>query len=56
MTDEIIVLDAYGSYPGRPNWDPHADIDENGRIDMTDLMLVLDHFGQTWQKSWQQLG
>jgi hypothetical protein len=27
--------------PGRPRWDPAADVDGNGRVDAGDLKLVL---------------
>jgi hypothetical protein len=46
MTDLITVLRAFGSTPGKPTWNPIADVDQNGRVDMTDVMVVLVNFGK----------
>jgi len=46
MTDVVIVLDAFGSTPGKPNWNPVADINRDDKIDMTDIIIVLDNFGK----------
>jgi len=54
--DEMLVLDAYGSSPGAPNWDLAADIFPasityppfaDNYIDMNDLMLVQANMGMT---------
>jgi hypothetical protein len=40
---------AFGSHAGPPpdpNWNPGADIDQNGRIDVLDIALVCQNFGQ----------
>jgi len=46
MTDVVIVLDAFGSTPGKPNWNPIADINMDYKVDMTDVIIVLDNFGK----------
>jgi parallel beta-helix repeat protein len=46
MQDVIAVLDAFGSYPSHPRWNPIADINSDGRIDMEDIIIVLTNFGQ----------
>jgi len=47
MDDISAVLDAFGSYPGHPRWNPNADLDPNNRIDMSDVVLVLSNFGKS---------
>jgi len=39
-------VSAFGSTPTKPNWDPRADIDQNGRVDMTDVVIVVSNFGK----------
>ena len=46
MGDVISILYAFGSSPGKPNWNPNCDIDNEGRVDMTDIMIALYNFGQ----------
>ena len=46
MGDVVIVLGAFGSTPGKPNWNVAADVDGNGRVDMGDVVVVLTHFGE----------
>jgi len=46
MSDIYIVIQAFGSYPGHPRWNPVADIDQNGAIDMRDIYIVLKNFGK----------
>jgi len=54
--DEMLVIDAFGSSPGAPNWDLAADIFPasityppvaDNYIDMSDLMLVQANMGMT---------
>lgn len=40
MEDLFIVSDAYGSYPGDPNWNAEADLNNDVLIDMIDVTLV----------------
>jgi parallel beta-helix repeat protein len=47
MQDIYIVIQAFGSYPGQPRWNPSADIDKDDRISMGDIYLVIINFGKT---------
>jgi hypothetical protein len=47
MADVIIFEDAFGSYPGHPRWNPAADINENGKCDLNDVVTLLMHWGKT---------
>jgi hypothetical protein len=42
------VIQAFGSYPGQPRWNPSADIDKDDRISMRDIYLVITSFGKTY--------
>jgi hypothetical protein len=44
--DFVILANAYGSRPGDPNWNPNADLDNNGVIGLTDLVTLAIHYGQ----------
>jgi len=46
IQDITIVAVAYGSKPGDPNWNVKADLNNDDRIDMADLMLVTNDFGK----------
>jgi hypothetical protein len=46
MDDVVIVLDAFGSTPGKPNWNIDCDINNNSKVDMGDIVIVLEHYGQ----------
>jgi hypothetical protein len=48
VRDVSRVVRAYGSYPGHPRWDPHADMDKDSRIGVRDVSLVAREFGKTW--------
>lgn len=45
MQDVILVLDAFGSYPGHPRWNPSCDLNTDLKVDMADLTIVLNNFG-----------
>jgi hypothetical protein len=47
MADVDILVKAFGSYPGHPRWNPAADVNNNGVVDLNDVVTVLMHFGQT---------
>jgi len=49
VRDVAIVALAFGSTPADPNWDPRADVDENGAIDTVDLSTVARNFGVSAQ-------
>ena len=49
ILDVYIVVAAFGTLPGMPDWDPRADLAEpTGLIDGRDLIVIFDHFGQTY--------
>jgi hypothetical protein len=49
LLDLYIVIVAFGTLPGMPDWDPRADLAEPaGLIDGRDLIVIVDHFGQTY--------
>jgi hypothetical protein len=39
--DVSIVARALFTWPGRPRWNPVADIDDDGRVNLHDLFLVV---------------
>jgi len=47
MKDMSIVAWSFGSYPGHPRWNPEADLDRNGQVNMRDIAIVARNFGQT---------
>jgi parallel beta-helix repeat protein len=46
MGDIVALCDAFGSKPGKPNWNANCDLDKDGKITMGDIVIGLDHFGQ----------
>jgi len=46
IVDAIILADAFGAENGDPNWNPDADFNLNGRIDILDAIALVAHFGQ----------
>jgi hypothetical protein len=46
MTDIALVAAAFGSNPASPNWNPYADINHDGVVDILDVALVASNFGQ----------
>jgi len=42
-----IVAQAFGSYPGHPEWNPEADLNRDGKVDIIDLAMVASNFGKT---------
>ena len=47
MSDIITILYAFGSTPGKPNWNPACNLEGNGRIVMGDVVIALLNFGKT---------
>ncbi len=45
IIDLATVARAFGSKPGAVNWNPDADLDKNGIIDIRDLSIVAFYFG-----------
>jgi subtilisin family serine protease len=46
LTDLHILAAAYGSKPGDPNWNPNADIDNSGTVNLPDLFTLSQNYGQ----------
>jgi hypothetical protein len=46
LPDLVLLAQAYGSTPGSPRWNPNADLNNNGIVDLTDLVTVAIHYGQ----------
>lgn len=45
MQDVMLVVQGFNSFPGGNRWNPDADLDGNGRVDLRDIGIVLVHFG-----------
>jgi len=45
LNDLAMLLSAYGSVPGDPNWNPACDFDGDDDIDLTDLAFLLSEYG-----------
>ncbi len=46
VNDVLMMIPAWLSLPGSPNWDPRYDVDGDGSISVLDFMLVVDHIGE----------
>ena len=44
-TDLSLLTQAYGSAPGDPNWNPQADLDQNGLVDAEDMRILGKNYG-----------
>jgi hypothetical protein len=42
----VLLIKAFGSYPGQPNWNPNADLNNDGKVDIKDMVLLIKHFGE----------
>jgi len=45
--DLILLQQAYGAIPSSPNWKPKADLNKDGKIDLSDLYILSRNFGKT---------
>jgi hypothetical protein len=48
MLDILKVVKAFGSTPGKPNWDLNADVNHDGQVDMSDVKVETSNFGHHW--------
>lgn len=48
MDDLMIIVNAFGAYPGHPRWNPIADITLDGRVSMGDIIEVVTNFGKVY--------
>jgi len=46
LLDVAIIAHAFGSTPTSANWNPNADIDDNGTVNMSDIAILARHYGQ----------
>jgi PKD repeat protein len=46
IKDLVLLIKAFGSFPGEPNWNPNADVNTDGKVDIKDLVLLIKHFGE----------
>jgi hypothetical protein len=41
-----LLANAYGSKLGDAKWNFNADINDNGKVDLSDLVMLAQHYGQ----------
>jgi len=46
VKDVFAVAQAYGSFPGDPNWNPKCDLNNDGKVDVKDVFIVATHYGE----------
>jgi len=46
IRDIAMLAKAFGSYPGRSNWNPNADINDNDKVDIKDIAIVAKNYGK----------
>ena len=47
LIDVFSVALAYGSYPGRPAWNPNYDVNNDGKINLIDYFITALNYGKT---------
>lgn len=47
VSDLLIVALSFGESPGRPRWNPKADLNNDGIIDISDILETALNFGWT---------
>jgi hypothetical protein len=47
MQDLVILIEAFGAYPGHPRWNDEADLNGDGKVDIVDAALLLTNLGKT---------
>jgi hypothetical protein len=46
ITDVVLCINAFGSTPSLPGWDPDADVNGDGKVNIVDIVLIIKHFGE----------
>lgn len=49
VSDILIAVFAFGSYPTHPNWNPLADVNQDNKVNVSDILIVALDFGKTWE-------
>jgi len=49
LTDLLMVLAAWGSYPGHAKWKPVCDLDRTGVCELDDLIMVIYYWAQWYE-------
>ncbi|MEM2294555.1 MAG: S8 family serine peptidase [Nitrososphaerota archaeon] len=52
-SDIGILQAAYGGTPNSANWNPHADFNEDAKVDIRDIVLAAVNYNKTWAEYWQ---
>jgi peptide/nickel transport system substrate-binding protein len=47
MNDIMTIVSAFGSYPGHPRWNPDCDLNQKGRVDLSDIVEALMNYGKS---------
>lgn len=47
LSDQVTLALAYGSQPGSPNWNPVADLNHDGIVNLADLSILSHFYGQS---------
>jgi hypothetical protein len=47
MKDIAFVARHFGQTPSSPGWDPRADVNGDGIVNMKDIAILARHFGMT---------
>jgi len=47
IQDVVVAAKAFSSYPGHPRWNPSADMNKDGIVNMIDIVLIVKNFGKT---------
>jgi parallel beta-helix repeat protein len=45
VSDVALVVGAFGTYYGRPRWDPNCDVNIDGIVDVTDIAMTCANYG-----------
>jgi hypothetical protein len=46
IQDLVLLIKAFGTYPGHPRWNPNADLNGDDRVDIQDLVILIKNFGK----------
>jgi hypothetical protein len=47
MYDAIQEASAFGCYPGHPLWNSDADLNQDGIVDIYDIIIMAGNFGKS---------